>query len=98
MAEKRKIPCRVCGRLFEPCAYCKSHADIFRWRNFACSKECAAEYIAEATAYRESLHNPGKDAVKGSTPQDGKPAAARKKTDKKLQENTESKKEEKETG
>ena len=23
----KKIPCRVCGKLFEPCAYCKSHGD-----------------------------------------------------------------------
>lgn len=55
MAKKQKIPCRVCGKLFEPCAYCKSHGDVFRWRNFACSRECAAKYIQEATEYRESL-------------------------------------------
>ena len=54
---KKKIPCRVCGKEFEPCAYCQTHADVFRWRNFACSKECAVEYINAATAYRESLRN-----------------------------------------
>ena len=52
---KQKIPCRICGKLFEPCAYCKSHGDVFRWRNFACSRECAAKYIEDATTYRESL-------------------------------------------
>lgn len=53
---KKMIPCRVCGKDFEPCAYCQSHADTFRWRNFACSKECAYKYIEEATNYRKSLH------------------------------------------
>lgn len=57
MAETKKIPCRVCGTLFKPCAYCQSHADVFRWRNFACSRECAAKYINETMAYRESLKN-----------------------------------------
>lgn len=63
MAEKKKIPCRVCGKLFEPCAYCQSHADVFRWRNFACSRECATKYINDTIAYRESLKT--KDDVKG---------------------------------
>lgn len=54
MSNKKKIPCRVCGKLFEPCSYCQSHADIFRWRNFACSRECAAKYINDTIAYRES--------------------------------------------
>lgn len=57
MAENKKIPCRVCGKLFVPCAYCQSHADTFRWRNFACSKECATKYINDTIAYRESLKN-----------------------------------------
>ena len=55
MDEKKKIPCRVCGKPFKPCAYCQSHADTFRWRNFACSKECATKYINDTIAYRESL-------------------------------------------
>lgn len=57
MAEKKKIPCRVCGKLFEPCAFCQSHNDVFRWRNFACSRECATKYINETIAYRKSLKN-----------------------------------------
>jgi len=57
MAKKKKIPCRVCGKLFEPCAYCQSHSDVFRWRNFACSRECAVKYINDTVAYRESLKN-----------------------------------------
>lgn len=55
MANKKMIPCRVCGNLFEPCATCQAHNDIFRWRNFACSRECAEKYIAETIAYRNSL-------------------------------------------
>lgn len=57
MKKKKKIPCRICGKLFEPCAYCQSHADIFRWRNFACSIECAKKYINDTNVYRESLKN-----------------------------------------
>lgn len=55
MSNKKLIPCRVCGKLFEPCSYCQSHADIFRWRNFACSRECATTYINDTITYRESL-------------------------------------------
>lgn len=55
MSGKKKIPCRVCGKLFEPCTYCQSHSDVFRWRNFACSIECAYKYINDTIAYRESL-------------------------------------------
>lgn len=58
MSNKKQIPCRVCGKLFKPCAYCQSHADVFRWRNFACSIECATKYINEAVAY---IENKGKN-------------------------------------
>ena len=68
MAEKKKIPCRVCGKLFEPCAYCQSHADVFRWRNFACSRECATKYINDTIAYRESLKNKETETVKEVEP------------------------------
>lgn len=54
MSSKKKIPCRVCGKLFAPCSYCQSHADIFRWRNFACSIECATTYVNEAIAYNSN--------------------------------------------
>ena len=54
MANKKMIPCRVCGNLFEPCATCQAHNDMFRWRNFACSRECAEKYITETIAYRNS--------------------------------------------
>lgn len=55
MSEKKKIPCRVCGKIFEPCTTCQSDNSMFRWRNFACSRECAEKYISETIAYRESL-------------------------------------------
>lgn len=68
MEEKKKIPCRVCGKLFKPCAYCQSHADTFRWRNFACSIGCATKYINDAIAYRESLKNKETETVKEVEP------------------------------
>lgn len=61
MSEKKKIHCRVCGKLFEPCATCQSDNSMFRWRNFACSKQCAEQYISETIAYRESLKQPKND-------------------------------------
>ena len=57
MAETKKIPCRVCGKLFTPCAYCQTHADVFRWRNFACSIECAQKYISDTLEYRTASKN-----------------------------------------
>lgn len=57
MSEKKKTPCRQCGKLFVPCSYCKSHADVFRWRNFVCSLECAKTYISNTIEYRESQKN-----------------------------------------
>lgn len=54
MANKKMIPCRVCGKLFEPCSTCQKHNDMFRWRNFACSRVCAEKYIAETISYRNS--------------------------------------------
>ena len=56
MAKPKLIPCRVCGKLFKPCGYCQSHSDVFRWRNFACSRECAGKYISDTTAYRDLQH------------------------------------------
>lgn len=55
MSKKTLIPCRVCKKPFEPCAYCQSHANVFRWRNFACSKECATKYINDTITYRKSM-------------------------------------------
>ncbi len=52
--KKKKIPCRVCGQLFEPCATCQSNTNTFTWRHFACSRKCAAKYINQAVQYRES--------------------------------------------
>lgn len=53
MSQVKKIPCRVCGKMYEPCAYCQAHADVFRWRNFACSIKCAKKYITDTVAYRK---------------------------------------------
>lgn len=55
MVKTKKIPCRVCGKFFEPCVTCQAHNEMFRWRNFACSRDCAEKYISETIAYRNSL-------------------------------------------
>lgn len=55
--KKKKIPCRVCGKLFEPCAACQSKTDIFTWRSFACSRKCAVKYMNQTIQYRNTQHN-----------------------------------------
>lgn len=86
MSKKEKIPCRVCGKPFEPCSYCQSHTDVFRWRNFACSLECATKYINETIAYRESLKNKNEEANSKSiaTEADKEPVKPRNRTNKKI--------------
>lgn len=63
MSNKKMIPCRICGKLFEPCVICQAHNDMFRWRNFACSRECAEKYISETIAYRNSLKQDKKSDI-----------------------------------
>lgn len=97
MTKKQKIPCRVCGKLFEPCAYCKSHGDVFRWRNFACSKGCAKKYIQETTEYRESLRSKREAQKQEKTvienPPKEKASVERKRTSKKSPNDTTDEKE-----
>lgn len=64
MTKQKMIPCRVCGKLFKPCGYCQSHSGTFRWRNFACSRECAGKYIGETITYREAIKNEKSNTVK----------------------------------
>ena len=47
MADKVQKPCRICGKMFTPCADCESVKSMFRWRRVACSPECAREYFAK---------------------------------------------------
>ena len=69
-----------------------NHAHIvspIRWRNFACSRECAAKYIDDTIAYRESLKNKETGTVKNKVEtvaeevSTEKTVATRKKTNKK---------------
>lgn len=55
MSHETLIKCRVCGKFYKPCLYCQSHTDVFRWKNFACSRECALKYINDTISYRQSL-------------------------------------------
>lgn len=57
MATSKQIPCKTCGKMFTPCAFCEKHNDTFRWRNFACSIECAKEYIKKVEEGRAKKHN-----------------------------------------
>ena len=50
----KMIPCRQCGKMYKPCAYCQENEGVWRWRNFCCSLECARKYVKSAEAYREA--------------------------------------------
>lgn len=42
---KVQKPCRVCGRMYTPCADCESDKTAFHWRTVACSRECGMKYF-----------------------------------------------------
>ena len=54
MANKVLKPCKICGKMFIPCADCESVKSMFRWRRVACSAECAKEYFAKVEKSRQS--------------------------------------------
>ena len=45
MSYKVKKPCRICGKMYTPCADCESDKGVFHWRTVACSMKCAMEYF-----------------------------------------------------
>lgn len=54
MADKVQKPCRVCGKMFTPCADCENDRTMFRWRKFACSLDCAKEYLSKIEESRQA--------------------------------------------
>ncbi len=55
MASKVQKPCRICGKMFTPCANCENDKTMFRWKRVACSPECAKEYFSKVEEIR--LHH-----------------------------------------
>lgn len=47
MASKIQKPCRVCGKMFTPCADCENDKIMFRWKKFSCSLDCAKKYFVK---------------------------------------------------
>ena len=52
MAYKVKKPCRVCGKLYVPCADCENDNTAFHWRTVACSYECGKKYFEKVLEER----------------------------------------------
>ncbi len=52
MTDKVQKPCKICGRMFTPCADCADGRSMFRWKRVACSRECAKIYFARIEASR----------------------------------------------
>lgn len=63
MANKVQKPCKICGKMFTPCADCENDKTMFRWKRIACSPECAKEYFKRIDESRkpkiilETIHN-----------------------------------------
>lgn len=55
MAHKIQKPCRICGKMFTPCADCETDKTMFRWKKVACSPECARDYFAKILASRQPV-------------------------------------------
>lgn len=68
---QKQIPCKTCGKLFTPCAYCVKHYGNGAWRSVACSLECGVEYfrkVEEArAAEKEGLSKPKGKSRKAET-------------------------------
>ena len=45
MSYKVQKPCKVCGKMYTPCADCERDRYAFHWRTVACSLECGKEYF-----------------------------------------------------
>ena len=54
MSDKVQKPCKICGKMFTPCADCANDSSMFRWRRVACSLECAKEYFARIEVSRQA--------------------------------------------
>ncbi len=48
----KKAPCRVCGKMFVPCAYCQEHYGASAWRAVCCCLECGVEYFRQVEIAR----------------------------------------------
>lgn len=54
MANKVQKPCKICGKMFTPCADCENDKTMFHWKRVACSPACAKEYFAKVEASRQA--------------------------------------------
>lgn len=52
MAYKVKKHCRVCGKMYVPCADCENDNTVFHWRTVACSYECGKKYFEKVLEER----------------------------------------------
>lgn len=58
MATKVQKPCKICGKMFTPCADCENDKTMFRWKRVACSPECAKKYFAKIEESRQLKTGP----------------------------------------
>ncbi len=53
MSNKVQKPCKICKKMFTPCADCENDKTMFHWKKVACSPECAKEFFAKIEASRQ---------------------------------------------
>ena len=62
MAKVQK-PCKICGKMFTPCADCERDKNMFHWRTVACSPECARTYFAKVEEARKHTNKIEKEDI-----------------------------------
>ena len=55
MARDRRVPCRVCGKLFIPCNKSSDMIGAFNYREVCCSPECGQQYLHDVMVARGLL-------------------------------------------
>lgn len=59
--QDRRIPCRVCGKLFTPCNKSTSEIGAFNYREMCCSPECGEQYLHDVMVARGQIKEDVKD-------------------------------------
>lgn len=88
MAYKVKKPCRVCGKMYVPCADCENDNTVFHWRTVACSYECGKKYFEKVL---EERNKSTKKSTKMKSVSSAKKSVQTKKISEKVENSTDKK-------
>lgn len=90
MSYKVQKPCKVCGKMYTPCADCERDKHAFHWRTVACSVECGSKWfkmVEEARSSKSTMESNDSKIVEVAEEKPKKKTSKRKPT---IEENKES--------